>query len=122
MTIRTINFFVGLLVPFFLIVLLGYASALSAAPTQRQLTLLANNCLQCHANHETGAPQLGNPDDWRKIKAQGEEVILTNIVHGIGGMPPLGYCSACTEEDFRQLLRMMTGLPDTDNHEAGEQK
>jgi cytochrome c5 len=120
MTIPTNNSFVWKLTLCFLALLLGYSSALSASPNQRQFTLWTNNCLQCHASAGTTAPQIGISDDWVAIKAKGEEAILANIVHGIDGMPPLGYCSACTEEDFRQLLRMMTGLPDISNNQAGE--
>ena len=39
--------------------------------------------------------------------------MLQNVVYGIRGMPPLGYCSACTEEDFRVLIRLMAGLPES---------
>ena len=120
MAIPTNNGFIWQLTTCFVALLLGFSSALSASPNQRQFTLWTNNCLQCHARAGTTAPQIGTPDDWVAIKAKGEEAILANIVFGIGGMPPLGYCSACTEEDFRQLLRMMTGLSGASNDKAGE--
>lgn len=68
--------------------------------------------MQCHARPETGAPILGVPGDWRSSAARGEDAMLQNVVYGIRGMPPLGYCSACTEEDFRVLIRLMAGLPE----------
>ena len=79
----------------------------SPAPTQRQLELFSSNCVQCHARPGIGAPLMGNADDWQERQAQGEEVLLLNVVEGVGGMPPLGYCSACDEADFRVLIRLL---------------
>jgi cytochrome c5 len=83
---------------------------------------MTNNCLQCHTYAETGAPILGDTDQWQAIAAQGEETILKNVVEGIRGMPPLGYCSACSEEDFRVLIRFFANLPaPSDLTSKGEQ-
>jgi len=91
---------------------LGFCAPLSAQPDARQMSLFVNNCLQCHTRAETGAPIIGSLEDWREIGSQGEEAILVNVVQGIKGMPPLGYCSACSEEDLRVLLRFIAGLPE----------
>ena len=77
--------------------------------TKKQQILLSINCVQCHASNLSGAPVIGKPNDWKKIIKQGEDGILRNIVYGINGMPPLGYCSACNESDFRAIIRVMTG-------------
>jgi cytochrome c5 len=89
--------------------LLGQAGA--AQLSARQSQLLANNCLQCHARAGVGAPQAGDVEAWKPYAAKGEPAMLVNAVQGAGGMPPLGYCSACTEADFRALIRFMAGLP-----------
>ena len=65
-----------------------------AAPTERQSTLMLNNCMQCHARPDTGAPFIGVESDWQDAVARGEDAMLVNAVQGIRGMPPLGYCSA----------------------------
>ena len=96
--------------PLAVTLLLGLVSSVSAAPSERQITLFTNNCLQCHAAPHISAPQLGNSDDWVNINAQGENVVLKHVVEGIGGMPPLGYCSACDEQDLRELIYLMTGM------------
>jgi len=54
---------------------------------------------------------LGNIEAWQVIAVKGEETILKNVVEGLRGMPPLGYCSACSEEDLRVLIRFMANLP-----------
>lgn len=74
----------------------------------RQSQLLINNCVQCHTHAETGAPVMGVESDWVSIKAKGEDLMLKNVIQGIRGMPPLGYCSACSKEDLRILIRLMT--------------
>ena len=35
---------------------------------------------------------------------------MRHVVEGVGGMPPLGYCSACTEDELRALTRMLAGV------------
>lgn len=95
-----------------LIVSTLFISSSFAAPDARQIKLLSNNCLQCHANPESTAPLMGVAKDWEKVIAQGEEATLKNLVLGIRGMPPLGYCSACSEQDLRELMRLVAGFPD----------
>ena len=96
------------------IVSLSFSSRLLAQTDERLMTLMANNCLQCHARPETGAPIIGNTDDWQDIVSKGEELMLLNVIQGIAGMPPLGYCSACSENDFKALIRFMTGVSGRD--------
>lgn len=91
-------------------VLLSTISTYSqAAPTERQMKLLTVNCLQCHVNADTGAPVMGDQDAWRPILAQGKQQIMTHVVEGLRGMPPLGYCSACTEADLVTLSEALAG-------------
>lgn len=80
-----------------------------AAPTERQLQLLTVNCLQCHANAHTGAPVMGDLKAWQPILAQGKQQIMTHVVEGLAGMPPLGYCSACSEADLITLSEVLAG-------------
>ncbi len=103
---KTFSLQLALLVAF----LLGTANTAFAAPNERQLALFSHNCLQCHAAPHISAPQLGYTDDWKDIIAQGEETILKHVVEGMGGMPPLGYCSACDEQDLRELIYLITGM------------
>jgi cytochrome c5 len=99
----------------------GFVATAVAAPDARQSTLFVNNCAQCHARQETGAPFIGVQEDWQEAVARGEDAMLINVIEGIRGMPPLGYCSACTEQDFRVLIRMLAGLPDNTVSDEGEQ-
>lgn len=77
---------------------------------ERQGKLLSNNCLQCHARPDIGVPIMGNAADWAERNKKGMDALLVNVVQGMRGMPPLGYCSACSEQDFRALIAAMSGL------------
>jgi cytochrome c5 len=81
----------------------GGAPALS----ERQAALLQANCVQCHARRGTGAPQMGDAQAWKERARAGEERMLASVVLGGNGMPPLGYCGACNEQDLRALIRFM---------------
>jgi cytochrome c5 len=89
---------------------------LAAAPlelSQRQATLLRVNCVQCHAVPGLGAPLIGDRAAWQWARERGEDAMLSNVLAGVRGMPPLGYCSACSEADFRALIRFLADLPAT---------
>ncbi len=90
--------------------LLFFPGLARAELSERQMQLLSVNCAQCHARENIGVPLMGNPADWKKRNAQGEEALLRNAIQGMRGMPPLGYCAACTEEDLRALVRRVSGL------------
>jgi cytochrome c5 len=80
-----------------------------AEPSERQLKLLAVNCLSCHAPGHIGVPALGNADDWKTRNSKGEERLLRSVIEGMEGMPPSGYCAACDEADLRTLTRLVAG-------------
>lgn len=96
---------------------LTVATALLALPwltqaelTERQTKLLTHNCVQCHARAATGAPGIGHSAEWNTRDSAGEDTLLRSVIEGLGGMPPLGYCAACTEADLRALTRAVAGL------------
>lgn len=86
--------------------------------TERQAVLFTNNCAQCHTRQGIGVPQAGDAAAWKDRAARGEDAMLQNVVQGLRGMPPLGYCSACNEQDFRALIRLMAGMPDVAQSKA----
>ena len=68
-------------------------------------------CASCHARPGIGAPLTGVAADWRERRAQGLDALLVHTVDGYRGMPPLGTCGLCSEQDFRALIRYMAALP-----------
>ncbi|MFT7547942.1 MAG: cytochrome c5 [Candidatus Azotimanducaceae bacterium] len=91
-----------------------------AEMTVRQSLLMVNNCFQCHTNSKIDAPLIGDVTTWAKYREKGEAEMLKNVVQGIRGMPPYGYCSACSEEDLTVLMRTIAGIPDTPDKKPEE--
>ncbi len=45
---------------------------------------------------------------WAPRLAQGGSVLLNHTLSGYKGMPPLGSCMDCSEEDFLALIQFMS--------------
>ena len=89
-----------------------WAHAQEVAPLDaRRARLFGEICATCHVQPGTGAPLVGRPGDWADARARGFEQMLKRTVDGYRGMPPLGTCGSCSEDDFRALLRFMSGAP-----------
>jgi len=82
---------------------------------ERQARIFQQACAQCHIQPIPGVPLLGDEAEWAPRRARGFDAVLAGTVNGVGGMPPLGTCSFCTEDDLRRLVAFMAGwgrLPD----------
>jgi cytochrome c5 len=55
----------------------------------------------------TGAPLTGNSADWQDRLDQGMDILVQRVIEGYGGMPPLGMCFDCDEEQFTALVTFM---------------
>ena len=88
------------------------AQAQEVAPLDsRQARLFGEICATCHVQPGTGAPVVGRPGDWADARSRGFEQMLKHTVDGYRGMPPLGTCGSCSEDDFRALIRFMSRAP-----------
>ena len=67
----------------------------------------ARSCALCHVTGEAGAPVVGDDAEWQRRLAQGERVVMRHVLEGYNSMPPLGYCMACEEADFRAMIGFM---------------
>jgi len=80
--------------------------------SKRETYVLEQICAQCHVRPGIGVPLMGDEAEWGPRRAAGFERLLTNTVEGYLGMPPLGTCSFCTEEELRRLVAILSGMPD----------
>jgi cytochrome c5 len=71
------------------------------------------SCALCHVDGNGGAPRVGNADEWSPRLAQGPDALLQHTIEGLNNMPPLGYCMACEEDDFRAMIEFMTAGVDS---------
>lgn len=66
------------------------------------------SCAVCHGTAGTGAPQTGVAEDWQGRIDAGMDAVLNKAMNGYQGMPAMGGCFHCSEDDFRQLIGFMT--------------
>ncbi len=76
-------------------------------------SLYEQSCKACHANPASGAPQAGDRAAWQPRVAQGMGTLIDHTVNGYKGMPPLGSCMDCGEDEFAALIAFMSGEPGT---------
>lgn len=84
-----------------------HAAALPADPTLA--ALYESSCKDCHANPASGAPLAGDTAAWAPRLAQGKDTLLDHSINGYLGMPPMGMCTQCSEDDFAALIGFMSG-------------
>jgi len=86
----------------------GNAAAL--APADKALAkIYDSSCKICHANPASGAPQAGDAHAWSPRVAQGADSLLDHSINGYKGMPPMGMCMQCSEDEFLALISFMSG-------------
>lgn len=69
--------------------------------------LYESSCTVCHDSGVGGAPKSFDVSAWEARLAKGKDVLLNNAISGFNGMPPLGMCSDCTQEDLSELIDYM---------------
>lgn len=85
----------------------GAAAVMPADP--KLAKLYAQTCKACHTSAGNGAPQAGDRAAWEPRLAQGMPTLLEHTIRGFKGMPPLGSCMDCNEQEFEALIRFMAG-------------
>ncbi|MGJ8670691.1 MAG: c-type cytochrome [Oceanococcus sp.] len=67
------------------------------------------SCISCHTNGAGGAPRTGDLTAWAPRVEQGMELLLEHTMAGYKGMPPMGMCMECNDEQFAALIEYMAG-------------
>ncbi|MEF1308794.1 cytochrome c5 family protein [Vibrio mytili] len=65
-------------------------------------------CIACHASGVSGAPKIGNADDWAPRIAQGKDVLLKHALEGFNAMPAKGTCMDCSDDEIAAAIDHMT--------------
>lgn len=71
--------------------------------------IYARSCATCHANPASGAPLAGDRGAWAPRMGKGREMLLEHTINGFNGMPPMGACADCSEEQYAALIGYMSG-------------
>ena len=69
------------------------------------------NCANCHTGgfggFFTGAPEVGDQDDWEPLIPKGINGLTATTLAGIGDMEARGACTTCTDEEIRASIEYM---------------
>ena len=61
-------------------------------------------CATCHTPGLAGAPKLGVAADWSARNAKGLDALLSSATQGLGGMPAMGLCLDCSQDELRDSI------------------
>lgn len=104
----------------FTVLLAGCGEAPKSSPPQSEVSaarpadaelaqVYDNSCKLCHADPAAGAPLTGDIKAWEPRVAQGADTLLDHAINGYNGMPPMGMCMQCSQEQFLALITFMSG-------------
>ncbi len=81
-----------------------------ATLTAEQQARYSRTCGLCHGVDGTGAPAPQDQRSWQARNAQGMTALLDHTINGYGGMPPMGLCMDCSQDDLAAFIQFMSGL------------
>ncbi len=73
-------------------------------------TVYDRTCNVCHGVAGTGAPAAGDVEAWTERGRQGMDALLDHVISGYRGMPPMGMCMECSQDDLTAFVEYMSGL------------
>jgi cytochrome c5 len=63
------------------------------------------SCAGCHKTGVAGAPIIGNRAQWEDRLKKGLNELYSNVLNGIGGMPPKGTCISCSTQEIEDAVK-----------------
>jgi quinoprotein glucose dehydrogenase len=64
-------------------------------------------CAGCHSSGRNGAPRFGDLTQWGKISTKGMGTLIYSTKNGLNGMPPMGLCNDCTDEELKLAVEYL---------------
>ena len=83
------------------------AASASAAGPRSGSDIYNTNCVACHGAGVLGAPKKDDAAVWGPRLEKGFDTVWQNAINGIGGMPPMGTCSNCSNDDIKAAIEFM---------------
>jgi cytochrome c5 len=81
--------------------------ALDAGAAPQGDKVYARTCVVCHADGLSGAPRLGNAEEWKPRVPAGKAALVDSVRKGKGLMPPRGGNDTFTDDDLRAAVDYM---------------
>lgn len=67
----------------------------------------AQFCANCHSGGWQSAPVSNDESEWQERMAKGWETLFKNAKQGLNGMPPMGTCMDCSDEELTASIKEM---------------
>ena len=64
-------------------------------------------CTTCHAIALAGAPRFGDRLSWGERANEDLDHLVETVTNGLGGMPPMGMCMDCSQEELTDAVQYM---------------
>ena len=64
-------------------------------------------CTTCHAIALAGAPKFGDRVSWGERANEDLDHLVETVTNGLGGMPPMGMCMDCSQEELTTAVQYM---------------
>lgn len=79
-------------------------------------------CANCHQGGFVNSPVFGKKADWEDRLEKGKEALIESVRTGISpGMPKMGSCTNCTDEELENAVdHMLAALEEEDTEEQSE--
>tara|TARA_Y100000590_G_scaffold79789_1_gene88583 strand:- start:4860 stop:5276 length:417 start_codon:yes stop_codon:yes gene_type:complete len=80
----------------------------SSQPTMRTgKEVYDTACTTCHAIALAGAPRFGDKLSWGDRANEDLGHLVETVTNGLGGMPPMGLCMDCSQEELTEAVQYM---------------
>jgi len=64
-------------------------------------------CNTCHGIGLAGAPKFGDRVSWGERANEDLDKLVASVTNGLNGMPPMGMCMDCSEEELTGSVQYM---------------
>lgn len=87
---------------------LGLSGCGEQVPMEPGERIYTRYCFSCHAAGVAGAPAAGDLEAWEPRVEKGRTALLQATIAGVPpGMPPMGLCAGCSEEELAAAIDFM---------------
>ena len=85
------------------------AAPVAAAPSGPRTgeQVYSGACGTCHGAGIAGAPKFGDAAAWGSRVGKGIDTLYANAIGGINGMPAMGLCMDCSEDEIKAAVDYM---------------
>ena len=85
----------------------GDSSAVAGSAAKSGEDVYGQFCFACHATGVSEAPLFADAEAWAPRIDKGMEVMMASTRNGLGMMPPMGTCMACSDAELQAAIDYM---------------